>query len=605
MKRKKLMALCLAAAMSASMLAGCGSDGKEASGDSKEQSSAEESGEEAEDSAEESSGEEAEASDSEAPDDGAAGGAAAANVPAFEDIQFPDTMPANPTLAEDGWYDYDDMSVHYDLEFLTYNYGEELPANDPIAAWLNEKFNVTITLTTAASGDLESILSTRFSSDDVPDLFSLPSLDYGFTLGEQGLLVDASEIYPYMPQTCKFVTTTLLEYTTMEDGSIPVFTKYAIQDGDIWGLAIREDWLESLNMEMPTTLDELKEYARACTFDDPDGNGQDDTWFMTGAGNGTGFGCLGGFQPWFGNPAARAQDGKLVSPMLDGSHKGWITFMHELYDMNVLAPDWFTIDWESAKAYMLKGRVGMVNYPSGALYNEQALANDNDFAGAAKTWAYLPSLPDGAKGGAGGNAGPLWAIPKSKVEGDQGKLMRILHIMDSMCYGGDSYFATVQGGGNEIHEGYEADVREYLPDGTNYCYVDASHPGFDGTYGTTNLALATWQNFGYTLKWQMEYVTDDMDPDLKAQKEKTNEGIKAMAGYDRWPNDGLLSTVSTSTIAPNLGEYEIQQLYKFVVGERSMDEWDDYVKEWLDRGGRDVLTAQAEKLGVELPDEAK
>ena len=145
MKRKKLMALCLAAAMSASMLAGCGSDGKEASGDSKEQSSAEESGEEAQDSAEESSGEEAEASDSKAPDDGAAGGAAAANVPAFEDIQFPDTMPANPTLAEDGWYDYDDMSVHYDLEFLTYNYGEELPANDPIAAWLNEKFNVTIT----------------------------------------------------------------------------------------------------------------------------------------------------------------------------------------------------------------------------------------------------------------------------------------------------------------------------------------------------------------------------------------------------------------------------------------------------------------------------
>ena len=358
MKRKKLMALCLVTAMSASMLAGCGSDGKDASGDSKEQSSAEASGEEAPDSSQESSGEESEASDGEVSDDGAAGGAAAANVPAFEDIQFPDTMPANPTLAEDGWYDYDDMSVHYDLEFLTYNYGEELPANDPIAAWLNEKFNVTITLTTAASGDLESILSTRFSSDDVPDLFSLPSLDYGFTLGEQGLLVDASEIYPYMPQTCKFVTTTLLEYTTMEDGSIPVFTKYAIQDGDIWGLAIREDWLESLNMEMPTTLDELKEYARACTFDDPDGNGQDDTWFMTGAGNGTGFGCLGGFQPWFGNPAARAQDGKLVSPMLDGSHKGWITFMHELYDMNVLAPDWFTIDWESAKAYMLKGRVG-------------------------------------------------------------------------------------------------------------------------------------------------------------------------------------------------------------------------------------------------------
>ena len=43
------------------------------------------------------------------------------SVPAFEDIEFPDAMPASPTQAEDGYYDYDDMSVHYDLSFETYN----------------------------------------------------------------------------------------------------------------------------------------------------------------------------------------------------------------------------------------------------------------------------------------------------------------------------------------------------------------------------------------------------------------------------------------------------------------------------------------------------
>ena len=42
------------------------------------------------------------------------------SVPAFEDIEFPDAMPASPTQAEDGYYDYDDMvppvqcgPVHY------------------------------------------------------------------------------------------------------------------------------------------------------------------------------------------------------------------------------------------------------------------------------------------------------------------------------------------------------------------------------------------------------------------------------------------------------------------------------------------------------------
>ena len=146
MKRKKLLALCLVAAMSASTLAGCGNSGgdsKEASGSAPE-SSAEESKEESSAESEES-GEE---------------GGPPSDVVAFEDIQFPDAMPSNPTMAEEDWYAYDDMSVHYDLEFFTYNYGEDLPSTDPIAAWLGEKFNVTLTLTTATSGDVESVLSS-------------------------------------------------------------------------------------------------------------------------------------------------------------------------------------------------------------------------------------------------------------------------------------------------------------------------------------------------------------------------------------------------------------------------------------------------------------
>ena len=37
---------------------------------------------------------------------------------AFEDIEFPDAMPSEPTLAEESYYDYDDMSQHYDLTFF-------------------------------------------------------------------------------------------------------------------------------------------------------------------------------------------------------------------------------------------------------------------------------------------------------------------------------------------------------------------------------------------------------------------------------------------------------------------------------------------------------
>lgn len=451
---------------------------------------------------------------------------------------------------------------------------------------------------------MENILSTRFTSGDVPDMFQLPSADFGFTLGGQGLLLDAREMYPYMPQTCKFVTKTMLKYSTMDDGTIPFTTKYAIQDSDTWALALRQDWLDNLGMSMPTTLDEIKEFARACTFDDPDQNGQDDTWFMTGAGGGTSFGCLRGFETWFGNPAAHEENGVLVHPMLDGSTRDWVAFMHELNDMKVLAPDWFTIEWETAKSYMLQDKVGMLRYPPTNLFAEYINAQNADYA-KAEAWSYLPTLPEGLKGAAGGSAGAMLAIPKSSVEGDQGKLLRILHIMDAMCYGGDAYFETVQGGGNEVHEGYDGDVREYLEDGTSICALTSDHPGMNGTYSTTNLALAPWQNFGYTLKWQISTPTPDATEAEIAYIDRANAAMMTVAAYDKWPNDNMLSKVAEADLAPNLKEYTLQQQYKFVTGERSMDEWDAFVQEWLDQGGRAIVTAQAEKLGVAVPEEAK
>ena len=43
-------------------------------------------------------------------------------------------------------------------------------------------------------------------------------------------------------------------------------------------LWIRKDWLDKLGLDVPKTLDDVVEVARAFKNDDPDGNGVDDTW---------------------------------------------------------------------------------------------------------------------------------------------------------------------------------------------------------------------------------------------------------------------------------------------------------------------------------------
>ncbi len=45
---------------------------------------------------------------------------------------------------------------------------------------------------------------------------------------------------------------------------------------------LRKDWLENLNLEVPTTVEEYIEVLRAFTKEDPDGNGKDDTYGLSG-----------------------------------------------------------------------------------------------------------------------------------------------------------------------------------------------------------------------------------------------------------------------------------------------------------------------------------
>ncbi|WP_245583118.1 extracellular solute-binding protein [Paenibacillus daejeonensis] len=45
---------------------------------------------------------------------------------------------------------------------------------------------------------------------------------------------------------------------------------------------IRKDWLDQLNLDVPTTLDEYVEVLRAFTHNDPDGNGKQDTYGLSG-----------------------------------------------------------------------------------------------------------------------------------------------------------------------------------------------------------------------------------------------------------------------------------------------------------------------------------
>ena len=530
---------------------------------------------------------------------------------AFEDIVFPDSLPATPILAEDGMYDYsfDDMSEKYEVEILSQMYTvAALPADeDPINIWLSEHFNLDITFTLVAKADAEQVLNTRFAGSDEPDLMYLPNRDLAFALSEQGLLVDAKTIYPYMPHTQNYVTKTMIQWSTNGNGEIPFITKYAIQDG-VFGLAFRQDWLDTLGMEIPTTKAELLEFAKAVTFEDPDGNGVDDTYFMTGAGAGKGWGMLNELLSMTGNPEPHVENGELSYNYFNGVYKEYLMLLNELYEAGVLAPDWFTIEWDPAKQYTHNDKIAVVRYPSGALFSEYTAAKEYSME-SLDVWTFAQEpIIEGGKYSAAGNPGYMFGFSAAKFE-DEGKVKRLAHMLDTMVYGGENYFSTIQSGTQEVYENAGIEVQDgtkyyaYNDENFFYMYRDETVSPWDPEAGY-KMATAPWQVFGLAVSWQLSPPSDDEFDGAYA--EITNKYIQYIAQYDRWEPTSLLVTLTdeAAEASSTLSEWCMSMEYKFVVGELSFDEWDSYTQEWLDKGGKKIIAQTAEAFGVPIPDYA-
>ncbi len=550
--------------------------------------------------------------------------AAFADVPAFEDIQFSESAPTG--IYQDAAsldYSYDDLTEKYSVEILTTNYGvQHKPKDDdPILQYLNNEFNLDLTLTAIPNEDIENTLSTRFAANDAPDVFVVDAGSYrslAFTLSDAGMLIDAKELYPYMPLHQQYTTQGMIDFSTNANGEIPFVTKYGIQDG-IWAAAIRSDWLETLGMEMPTTKEELLEYAVAVTTKDPDGNGQDDTYFMTGAGGGTNFGMLDNIFGTMAGPnqAYVDENGQMQHPYFDGTRKEFLSFVKELYDLNVLAPDWYTIDWETAKSYTLNDKIGLLYYPSGSLYEEYTNAKADKTAKTVDVWQFMETYPiEGGKYAPAGNPGYMIAFSKANFEGQDGKLKRVLHMIDTMAAGGENFSHTIQNGDDAVFEAFGLELVSsqntvYTDDGMFYLRRTGltpegalQFPYTADSYGELN--LAAWQNFGLNVAWQLTDPEND-DPDLKHYAEVANAAVTLIAGVDRWPNYGLAVTLTgeASEASSTLKDYVAAAEFEFATGARSLDEYDAWAQEWLDKGGKAIIQQTAECLGCEVPEYAQ
>ena len=257
---------------------------------------------------------------------------------------------------------------------------QEVPAN----GW-NEKINVI------------------FASNQLPDAIS-GGIDV--MANYRSLLPLNDLIEKYAPNVQKMFeeNPSLKAALTAPDGniySLPVGGQSPTDDiaGVMW---INKDWLDKLNLPMPTTTDELYDVLVAFRDQDPNGNGKKDEIPLAVSSTANDnvldpmFGLFGTLDISKGEKAfTDVKDGKIVFAPARDEYRDALEWFHKLYAEGLMNQDYFI---ENGEQFMAKGNAD-VPLEGVVMTYKPDLAMKADFA---SSYVVLPPVK-------GPNGDPVWA----------------------------------------------------------------------------------------------------------------------------------------------------------------------------------------------------
>ncbi|ACS99839.1 extracellular solute-binding protein [Paenibacillus sp. JDR-2] len=244
---------------------------------------------------------------------------------------------------------------------------------------LQEKLNIKIKPIVASWNDWEEKLNVMIASGEMPDVFISNGIAKPVQYKQwvkEGLLLNLSDYTAQYPNIGKSLANfeVLTKATEGNHYALPIYNESGSGKNSINGhnILIRQDWLDKLNLKMPTTIDEFYEVAKAFTESDPDGNGIKDTYGYTSSSGGV----------WWQYPIFNAfdastdrfkksADGKWEPEVISPGMEQALSFLNKMYNDKVIDPD-FMINTDDQKVEkFITGKVGMiVNNLNATFYND-------------------------------------------------------------------------------------------------------------------------------------------------------------------------------------------------------------------------------------------
>ncbi len=219
-------------------------------------------------------------------------------------------------------------------------------ADNLVLQELEKQTNTKINIITVSGSEYSTKLNTMIAADDVPDVFWSSNINSLDKYLKAGILADMKAVLEAKAPNVIEETKDIIPRIKANENAI-----YLIPNADRLypaNVVIRTDWLENLNLEMPTDLDSFAKVMHAFTYDDPDGNGIKDTYgyaFEMSGFTGSGKQFINIFGA-FGIPKGQKvelEDGTVTAWFKHPNFMKAMTYIRGLIDDGVVEPDFVTI----------------------------------------------------------------------------------------------------------------------------------------------------------------------------------------------------------------------------------------------------------------------
>lgn len=445
---------------------------------------------------------------------------------------------------------------------------------------LESRTGVVLESTSVAGNVARDAFNIMINAGDYPDIIGNLATFYSSLDGavEDEVAID---LKPYLAEYCPNFwylinqNPEIIKHLTSEEGRIVRYTSFSMEPSiSTLGTVIRQDWLDELSMDTPTTYDELYDTLTAFKTE----LGAESPLFVNYMGIGfyntlsNGYGisaCYDMMQSYY--PFSVADNGEVFFSWTDDNMKDFLVMMNQWYNEGLVWKD-FSSDAALNSIASSKAYSEALSDNVGVFHSEIALIKSMPQQHEAGTMV-LSGIADFTKNkgdtlhneaisiGVGQSS---WSI---STQCDEDKIPIICNWID--------YCFTEEG--SELGSwGIEGISWEYDGNG-NHQFTDLILDNQDGLSNTVLLALYCMQSTNpYLLSMDREKALY-----TEQQLEANDIWQSNQDGANAYPVSAKMTTQESmefSSLWADISTYGCEQIPKFVIGELNLDaDWDTFV----------------------------